>query len=120
VGYTNASWTLRADLTSRLVCKVLNHLRDEDLASVVPVAEPGLVERPLLDLSSGYIQRSIAELPRQGDHGVWRVRQNYLIDVTTTMRTNLGKTLHGIPRATVGRRGNGDEPAGQRPVKAAV
>jgi len=120
VGYTNASWTLRADLTSRLVCKVLNHLRDEDLASVVPVAEPGLTERPLLDLSSGYIQRSIADLPRQGDHGVWRVRQNYLIDVTTTMRTNLAKTLHGTPRAAVRRGGPVDEPAGQRPEKAAV
>jgi cation diffusion facilitator CzcD-associated flavoprotein CzcO len=120
VGYTNASWTLRADLTSRLVCKVLNHLRDRDLASVVPVAEQGLTERPLLDLSSGYIQRSIADLPRQGDHGVWRVRQNYLVDATTTLRTNLDKTLEGTPRSQVRRSAQRGGAGRRRPEEAAV
>jgi hypothetical protein len=120
VGYTNASWTLRADLSSRLVCKVLNYMSEKDLASVVPVPEPGLAERPLLDLSSGYIQRSIADLPRQGDHGVWRVRQNYLIDATTTLRTNLAKTLRGTLRSRLRGRHAAGEPAGQRAEKAAV
>jgi len=103
---------------------VLNHLRDEDLASVVPVAEPGLAERPLLDLSSGYIQRSIADLPRQGDRGVWRVRQNYLIDSATTLRTNLGRTLRGTPRSRVRRpaaaRRATETAAAERPEQAAV
>jgi cation diffusion facilitator CzcD-associated flavoprotein CzcO len=103
IGYTNASWTLRADLTHRLVCRVLNHLRRRSLAAVVPVADADLHERPLLDLSSGYVQRSIGSLPKQGDRGVWRVRQNYLLDSAATRRTNLDRTLHGIPMSAVSR-----------------
>ena len=99
VGYTNASWTLRADLTSRLVCQVLNHLSDRGYAAVVPRAEADLEARPLLDLTSGYVQRGLADLPRQGDRGVWRVRQNYLWDAAVTLRTNLDATLEPV-RAT--------------------
>ena len=98
VGYTNASWTLRADLSSRLVCKVLRHLDDRDLGAVVPPREEGLAARPLLDLSSGYVTRALPFLPRQGDSGVWRVRQNYVVDAATTLRTNLDATLEAIPR----------------------
>ncbi|WP_433713828.1 flavin-containing monooxygenase [Nocardia sp. CA-084685] len=101
IGYTNASWTLRADLTSRLVCKVINHLDRNDYAAVVPKPEGKLDERPLLDLASGYIQRSIGEFPRQGDRHPWKVRQNYLLDSATTMRTSLHKTLAPIPRSAV-------------------
>ena len=102
IGYTNASWSLRADLSSRLVCKVLNHMAANDYAAVVPCPEGDLVERPLLGLTSGYVQRSIDAFPRQGDHGVWRVRQNYLLDAVATMRTDLGGTLAGTPRSAVG------------------
>jgi monooxygenase len=98
VGYTNASWTLRADLTHRLVCKILRHLDERGLGAVVPPEEEGLGERPLLDLSSGYVRRALPMLPRQGDHGVWRVRQNYLVDSATTLRTDLDATLVGVPR----------------------
>jgi cation diffusion facilitator CzcD-associated flavoprotein CzcO len=103
IGYTNASWTLRADLSSRLVCKVLNHMRQRDLAAVVPWPDRALEERPLLDLSSGYVRRAIADFPRQGDRGVWRVRQNYVLDATTTMRTDLDRTLRATPRSAVRR-----------------
>lgn len=101
IGYTNASWTLRADLTSRLVCKVLNFMDRNDYAAVVP--EPGrpLAERPLLDLAAGYVKRSIDAFPRQGDRGPWKVRQNYVLDAATTMRTNLRRTLKPTPRAAV-------------------
>ncbi|MEV6325173.1 hypothetical protein AB0M45_28920 [Nocardia sp. NPDC051787] len=100
IGYTNASWTLRADLTSRLVCKVLRHMDRKGYAAVMP--ERGrLDERPLLALASGYIQRSIGEFPRQGDRHPWRVRQNYLLDSTTTLRTGLGKTLSATPKSAV-------------------
>ena len=51
MGYTNASWTLRADLTSRLVCKVLNYMDAHDFAAVVPLPREELEERPLLDLA---------------------------------------------------------------------
>ncbi|QIK65238.1 NAD(P)/FAD-dependent oxidoreductase [Nocardioides sp. HDW12B] len=97
VGYTNASWTLRADLSSRLVCKILRHLDARDLGAVVPPLEEGLTERPLLDLSSGYVTRALPHLPRQGDSGVWRVRQNYVVDAATTLRTDLDATLEAIP-----------------------
>ena len=66
IGYTNASWTLRADLTHRLVCRVLNHLDRHDYAAAVPLPREELEERPLLDLSSGYIQRSIDAVPAPG------------------------------------------------------
>jgi len=98
IGYTNASWTLRADLTHRLVCRVLNHLDAHDQVAAVPRPREELEERPLLDLSSGYIQRSIADFPRQGDRGPWRVRQNYLIDSVTTMRHDLTTSMDFTPR----------------------
>ena len=101
IGYTNASWTLRADLTSRLVCKVLNFMGRNDYAAVVPKRDPSLKAKPLLDLTSGYIQRSIDSFPRQGDRRPWKVRQNYLLDSATTLRADLGKTLEGTPRSAV-------------------
>lgn len=96
IGYTNASWTLRADLTSRLVCKVLGYMERSGYAAVVPEPQRVLRERPLLDLASGYVQRSIGEFPRQGDHNPWTVRQNYLLDTATVMRTDLSKTLRPV------------------------
>ncbi|WP_436494364.1 flavin-containing monooxygenase [Actinokineospora sp. HUAS TT18] len=96
IGYTNASWTLRADLTSRLVCKVLTWMDSDGHTAVVPRPERELSARPLLDLASGYIQRSIADFPRQGDRAPWRVRQNYFIDAATTLRTDLARTLHPV------------------------
>jgi cation diffusion facilitator CzcD-associated flavoprotein CzcO len=101
IGYTNASWTLRADLTSRLICKVLNHMDRKGYAAVVPEPRGDLGEHPLLDLASGYIQRSIGDFPRQGDRHPWRVRQNYLLDSATTLRTDLDKTLTGTPKSAV-------------------
>ena len=93
VGYTNASWTLRADLSSRLVCKVLNEMRRRGAVSVVPQLDRPVRPQPLLGLSSGYITRALDELPQQGDSGPWRVRQNYLVDAVTTLRRDLDKTL---------------------------
>ncbi|MBF6450928.1 NAD(P)/FAD-dependent oxidoreductase [Nocardia elegans] len=98
IGYTNASWTLRADLTSRLVCKVIAHMDRRGYDAVVPQPQGELTEHPLLDLASGYIQRSIGDFPRQGDRHPWKVRQNYLLDSATTMRTNLDKTLQPVRR----------------------
>ncbi|GAB2702791.1 flavin-containing monooxygenase [Nocardia thraciensis] len=99
IGYTNASWTLRADLTSRLVCKVLAHMDRRGYRAVVPEPQGQLDETPLLDLASGYIQRSIGDFPRQGHRHPWKVRQNYLLDSATTLRTSLDKTLKPVRRA---------------------
>jgi cation diffusion facilitator CzcD-associated flavoprotein CzcO len=93
IGYTNASWTLRGDLSSRLVCRVLNEMARRGAVSAVPVPDEPLEPRPLIDLAAGYVQRSIDEFPRQGHRGPWRVRQNYLVDAATTMRRDLSKTL---------------------------
>ncbi|MFC3687186.1 flavin-containing monooxygenase [Aquipuribacter hungaricus] len=103
IGYTNASWTLRADLTHRLVVKVLRWADRHDAAAVVPVAAPGLSPRPLLDLAAGYVQRSVHAFPRQGDRRPWQVRQNYLLDALTTLRADLDETLVpvGPPRSSL-------------------
>jgi len=103
IGYTNASWTLRADLSSRLVCKVLDFMDARDHAAVVPRPDRALEERPLLGLTSGYVQRSIGDFPRQGHVSPWKVRQNYVLDAATTLRGGLARTLEGTPRSTVRR-----------------
>jgi cation diffusion facilitator CzcD-associated flavoprotein CzcO len=82
MGYTNASWTLKAELIARQVCRILNHMRDERLDVCMPVHEGELGDtRPALDLQSGYIQRAAGVLPRQGAHKPWRIYQNYLLDL---------------------------------------
>ncbi len=80
-GYTNSSWTLKADLTAERVCRLLNHMDSKGLRSVV--AQPGKDVSPLpfLELSSGYVQRAASVLPRQGSRRPWQVYQNYLLDM---------------------------------------
>ncbi|MBC5785555.1 NAD(P)/FAD-dependent oxidoreductase [Ramlibacter sp. USB13] len=82
MGYTNASWTLKAELIARQVCRVLNYLRDHRLDVAVAVHEGDAGDtRPALDLQSGYIQRAADALPRQGTRKPWRIYQNYLLDL---------------------------------------
>ncbi|QNS03078.1 alpha/beta fold hydrolase [Streptomyces xanthii] len=96
VGYTNASWTLRADLTHRLVCKVLTWMDREGHPAVAPRPDHALTPRPLLDLASGYIQRAAGSFPHQGDRSPWRMRQNYVLDALTTLRTDLARSLKPV------------------------
>ncbi len=82
IGYTNASWTLKCELTSRYVCRLLNHMAAKGLDWCVPRRPAaGVEDLPIIDLSSGYVQRSIDSLPRQGSARPWRVYQNYLLDM---------------------------------------
>lgn len=82
VGYTNASWTLKADLTSEYVCRLLRHMDAHGYASCVPeVTDPSVEEQPLLDFTAGYVLRSIHEFPKQGSKEPWRLRQNYFLDL---------------------------------------
>jgi cation diffusion facilitator CzcD-associated flavoprotein CzcO len=82
VGYTNASWTLKADLTAAYVCRLLSHMRRRAYVSCMPAhAGPEQAREPLLNLNSGYILRSLSELPAQGAERPWRMRQNYALDV---------------------------------------
>ncbi|MCQ4206358.1 alpha/beta fold hydrolase [Streptomyces longispororuber] len=100
VGYTNASWTLRADLTHRLVCKVLTWMDRERHTAVAPQPDRELTPRPLLDLASGYVRRAADSFPRQGDRSPWLMRQNYALDALTTLRTDLARSLRPLAPAT--------------------
>jgi cation diffusion facilitator CzcD-associated flavoprotein CzcO len=80
-GYTNASWTLKADLTSAYVCRLLRYMDAHGYTRCCPRrVDPTVQELPLIDFSSGYVLRSIDELPRQGSAAPWRLRQNYALD----------------------------------------
>jgi cation diffusion facilitator CzcD-associated flavoprotein CzcO len=82
-GYTNASWTLKCDLTSRYVCRLLRHMDRNGWDICVPRLGDAAPERmPMLDFSSGYVQRAAGSLPSQGPKAPWRVHQNYLKDLT--------------------------------------
>jgi cation diffusion facilitator CzcD-associated flavoprotein CzcO len=86
VGYTNASWTLKADLVSAYVVRLLRHLDRIGARSVVPVRQPEVGEIPFMDFKSGYVLRSLDRLPKQGDRSPWRLKQNYLTDLRTIKR----------------------------------
>ena len=82
IGYTNASWTLKADLVAGYVCRLLNHMREHGYQMVTPVlADPEVDTVPLIDLKSGYVLRSLDKLPKQGPAAPWRLYQNYPMDV---------------------------------------
>ncbi len=86
IGYTNASWTLKADLVSEYVVRLLSRMRDRGDDTVVAERDPAVEERPFMDFASGYVQRSLHLLPKQGARAPWRLRQNYLRDVLTIRR----------------------------------
>jgi cation diffusion facilitator CzcD-associated flavoprotein CzcO len=86
IGYTNASWTLKADLVSEYVCRLLRHMRSRGYDVVVPEKSPGVDEEPFMDFASGYVQRSLHLLPKQGSRAPWKLRMNYLRDVLTIRR----------------------------------
>ncbi|MEI5673557.1 MULTISPECIES: flavin-containing monooxygenase [unclassified Nocardioides] len=83
IGYTNASWTLKADLVSEYVVRLLTHLDESGQRSVVPRKDPSVTERPFMDFQSGYVLRALDGLPKQGDRAPWMLKQNYLTDVRT-------------------------------------
>jgi monooxygenase len=85
-GYTNASWTLKADLVSEYVCRLLAHMDAHGHRQCVPEVDPGVDEQPLLDFTSGYVLRSIDQFPKQGSKEPWRLRQNYFFDRRTIRR----------------------------------
>jgi cation diffusion facilitator CzcD-associated flavoprotein CzcO len=81
VGYTNASWTLKAELTCQHVCRILNHMRSTGSKVAAPHNnDPAVDEVPLMPLTSGYLQRAADELPRQGSRFPWQVHQSFLKD----------------------------------------
>ena len=83
-GYTNASWTLKCDLTCEYVCRLLNHMKKRSLRQCTPRnTDPTVTDEPWVDFSSGYLQRSLHEFPKQGSKVPWKLRQNYARDLMT-------------------------------------
>ena len=82
-GYTNASWTLKADLTSEFVCRLLNRMKASGTTVATPVLGGDIEPEPFLDFSSGYVQRAIDQLPKQGSKAPWKLHQNYAKDTLT-------------------------------------
>ncbi|MCW6529592.1 NAD(P)/FAD-dependent oxidoreductase [Sphingomonas sp. MMSM20] len=81
-GYTNASWTLKADLTSAYVCRLLNTMRRRGLRQCTPrVGDEAITPEPFLSFTSGYVQRALDKLPKQGSRTPWKLHQNYALDV---------------------------------------
>jgi monooxygenase len=87
IGYTNASWTLKCDLTCEYVCRLLNHMDEGGHRQCMPrEPHPSIATEPFLDLASGYVLRSIHTLPKQGSRAPWRLYQNYARDVLMMRR----------------------------------
>ena len=82
IGYTNASWTLKCDLTCDYVCRLLNHMDERGYVSCVPECrDPSVAEEPIIDFTSGYVLRVLDQLPKQGSKRPWRLHQNYPLDL---------------------------------------
>jgi monooxygenase len=94
-GYTNASWTLKADLTAGYVCRLLNYMDQHGHTIAVPRREPGVQPEPFLSFTSGYVQRALDVMPKQGSRKPWQVYQNYFQDLLTI---RYGKLDDGIMR----------------------
>jgi monooxygenase len=83
LGYTNASWTLKCDLTAEYVCRLLKHMDRHGYAQCTPrVNGLEITDEPILDFTSGYVVRALHTLPRQGSKTPWRLHQNYVKDLS--------------------------------------
>jgi cyclohexanone monooxygenase len=98
-GYTNASWTLKADLTAGYVCRLLRYMDRHGFAIAVPRPDPAELTRPFLSFTSGYVQRALTILPKQGSQAPWRVYQNYLLDLFALRYGRIADGVMGFGRA---------------------
>jgi cation diffusion facilitator CzcD-associated flavoprotein CzcO len=80
-GYTNASWTLKCDLTCEYVCRLLRYMDRHGYRRCMPQRDASVAEAPWLDFTSGYVQRALDQLPRQGAKKPWKLYQNYARDL---------------------------------------
>ena len=93
-GYTNASWTLKCDLTCEYVCRLINYMDRHGYRQCMPHNDDPTIEAlPSLSFTSGYVQRSIAKLPKQGSRRPWRLYQNYALDIVSL---RFGKVDDGV------------------------
>ena len=110
LGYVNASWTLRSEITTNYVCRLLNYMDRHGYAQCTPRRPDGSIgDKPVLDLTSGYIQRALDTLPRQGSSRPWRIYQNYARDL---LSMRLSRVNDGTMEFR--RRGRSSYPVGRR------
>ncbi len=103
LGYTNASWTLKADLVAEYVCRVLNHMDATGAEICTPLAPDATAPtEPIIDLKSGYVLRALDQMPRQGASAPWRLHQNYAKDVRVLRRGPIDDAMLFSARARPG------------------
>jgi monooxygenase len=100
IGYTNASWTLKCDLTCEYVCRLLRHMDEHGYSQCMPEnRDPSVAALPFIDFSSGYVQRAIDKFPRQGSKAPWRLYQNYALDILSLKYGNVEDDAMQFSRA---------------------
>jgi len=118
LGYTNASWTLKADLIAEYVCRLLQHMDKTGTKICVPRQnDPSVQPAPFMDMTSGYFQRAMDRLPKQGNKAPWKLFQNYAIDMNLLRR---GRVNDGVMEFSKPKRvaGSGAAPAKGRMATA--
>jgi monooxygenase len=110
IGYTNAPWTLRADLASIYLCRMLKHMDRRGYRTCTPRCDGASLEpRPLLNLTSGYVQRAAADLPKSATKAPWFIRQNYIRDLLTMKFGRLEDGILQFSKTVAIRRGDVQE-----------
>jgi cation diffusion facilitator CzcD-associated flavoprotein CzcO len=100
-GYTNASWTLKCDLTCGFVCRLLRHMDAHGYTSCVPEnQDPTVVPQPFIDFNSGYVLRAVDKFPKQGSRRPWRLYQNYALDIVSLRLSRLEDRTLRFTRAS--------------------
>jgi monooxygenase len=103
VGYVNASWTLKVDLTCEYMCRLLAHMDRHGYDRCVPVVDDPSIERlPLLNFSAGYVQRSMEQFPKQGSEPPWQLSMSYRDDVRNLREGDVDDGVMRFSRVAVG------------------
>jgi len=111
-GYTNASWTLKADLVAEFVCRLLNAMRAKGADRCVPRdPDPQMPMVPWVDFSSGYVQRALTRFPKQGAERPYRLYQNYLLDL---LLMRYGRIEDGVLQLSAASQAEAQAPADER------
>jgi cation diffusion facilitator CzcD-associated flavoprotein CzcO len=95
IGYTNASWTLGADVTARMVCRLLSYMKANNISSAIPRAQhpESMKVRSVFNLNSTYVQRASSKLPMCSDSGPWKPRDNYFSDFLTSKFSDITEAM---------------------------
>ncbi|KAI8724231.1 hypothetical protein NCS52_00280800 [Fusarium sp. LHS14.1] len=97
IGYVNASWTLGADVTARLICRLLSYLQKKGKTSAVPRFPGNVQPRPLWDLDATYVKQAEKSMPKCGDSGPWKGRTNYFYDLWRAKNASITAGLEFSP-----------------------